>query len=71
MVQSIQRPIRTNKIPQLLLKMEENNLRNLYYHHILEHGGNHYPYFDYDENNWRSDWIKADASVRKERHERQ
>ena len=28
----------------------------------------HYPYFDYDENNWRSDQIKADASVRKERH---
>ena len=56
------------KIPHLVLIMAENHLRNLYYHGIFKHGGNHYPYFSYNEKNRRSYQIKADASVRKERH---
>ena len=55
----------TNKIPHLVLKMEDNHLWNLYFHHILKHGGNHLPYFDYVENNQRLDRINADTSVRK------
>ena len=50
--------------------MADKHLRNLYSHHILKHIGNNYPYLNYDENNWRSDWIKSDDSVRKESHER-
>ena len=61
----------TNKIPHLVLKMVYNNLCNLYSHHILKHGGNNYPYFDYDENNRRSERIKADASLSKWSHGRQ
>ena len=55
----------TKKIPHLVLNMEEKRLRIIYSHHILKHGENHYPYFHYDKNNWRSDSIKADDSVRK------
>ena len=33
----------TKKIPHLVLKMADNHIRNLYYHHIIKHGGNHYP----------------------------
>ena len=61
----------TRKIPHLALKMVDKHLCNLYSQNILKHGGNHYSYFDYDKNNRRLDWIKADASVRKERHARQ
>ena len=61
----------TKKIPHLVLKMAYNHLRNLYSCHILKHGGNNFPYFDYDEKNRRSNRIKADASVRKSRHARQ
>ena len=59
------------KIPHLLLKMADNQLHILYSHPILKHGRNHYPLFDYDENNWRSNRIKAYASVREKRHARQ
>ena len=55
----------TNNISHVVLKMADNHLRILYSHHILKHVGNHYPYFDYDENNRRSNWIKADDSVSK------
>ena len=58
----------TRKITHLLLKMADNHLCILYSRHILKYGGNHYPYFNYDEKNQRSDWIKPDASVSKERH---
>ena len=51
--------------------MADNHLHNLYSQHILKHGGNHYPYFDYDEKNRMSDQIKVDASASKERQERQ
>ena len=61
----------TNKIPHLVLKMADNHLCILYSQYLLQNGGNYYPYFNYDENNRRSDWIKSDASVRKERHARQ
>ena len=61
----------TKKIPHFVLDMEDNYLRNFYSNHIFKHGGNSYPYFDYDENNRRLDRIKAYASVRKDRHERQ
>ena len=60
-----------NKIPHLVLNMADNHLRNVYSYNILKHGGNHYTYFNYDENNWRSDWIKSCASVRKDRHAKQ
>ena len=45
--------------------MADNQLRHLYCHHIIKHGGNNYPYFDYDKKNQRSDRIKADAILRK------
>ena len=60
----------TNKIPHLILNMEYNHLQNLYCHHILKHGGNNFPYLDYDEKYHISDRIKAYASVRKARHAR-
>ena len=58
----------TKKTPHGVLKMTDNHLRILYYNYILKHGGNHYPYLDYDEQNQRYDHINADASERKERH---
>ena len=61
----------TKKIRNLLLKMADIHFRNLYFHLIIKHGGDHYPYFDYNKTNQRSDRIKADASVRKENHSRQ
>ena len=61
----------TKRKPHLILKMVDNHPRNLYCHHIIKHGGNHFPYLDYDKKNQRSDWIKADSSVRKARHARQ
>ena len=61
----------TKEIPILLLKMADNHLRNLHCHHIRLHEGNNYPYFDYDIKNQRSDFIKADANVRKSKVERQ
>ena len=39
----------TKEIPHLVLKMTDNHLRNLYCHNILKHGGNNYPYFDYEK----------------------
>ena len=60
----------TNKIPHLVLNMADKHLWNLYFHHILKYGGNHFPYFDYDQKNQRLDRIKANASIRKARHAR-
>ena len=51
--------------------MEDNHLLVLYSRHILKQEGNHCPYFDYDEKNWRSGRIKADTSERKDIHSRQ
>ena len=53
----------TKEIPHLVLKMADNYFFNLYFHHILKDGGNHFPYFNYDEKNQILDLIKADASV--------
>ena len=39
----------TNKIPHLVFNMAYNHLCILYFHHILKHGGNNHPYFDYDK----------------------
>ena len=47
--------------------MADNHLRNLYFHHLLKHGGNNFPYFDYDAKNKTSELIKADANVKKAR----
>ena len=41
----------TKKISHLVLKMEDNHLCILYFHHIHKHGGNPYPYFDSNEKN--------------------
>ena len=43
----------TKEITLLVLKMVDNHLHNLYFHHILNHGGNNFPYFDYDVKNKR------------------
>ena len=34
---------------------------------MLKHGGNNFPYFDYEVKNKRSQFIKADANVKKAR----
>ena len=56
----------TKEIPHLVLKLADNHLRNLYFHNILKHGGNHY--LTSIMKNWRSYRIKIDASVRKASH---
>ena len=61
----------TKEILLLVLKMADNHLCNLYFHHILKYGGNIFPYFDYDERNRRLDIIKADKNVKKARVARQ
>ena len=48
----------------MVLKMDDNHLRNLYCHHMLKHGGNNFPYFDYNVKNKTSELIKADANVK-------
>ena len=55
----------TKEILHLVLNIADNQLRNLYCHHILKHGGNNFPYFDYDEKNRRSDRIKADENAKR------
>ena len=49
------------------MKMADNHLRNVYWHHQLKHGGAIFPYFDYHAKNKASDLIQADAKVKKAR----
>ena len=46
------------KIKNGTLKMAYNHPQDLYSHHILKYGGCEFPYFDYEENIFRSYWIK-------------
>ena len=57
----------TKEILLLVMKMADNHLRNFYCHHMLQHGGDNFPYFDYDIKNKTSEIIKADANVKKSR----
>ena len=34
------------KIPLAVMKMADNRLRNVFFHHQLKHGGTSFPYFD-------------------------
>ena len=57
----------TKEIPILVMKMAYNHLRKLYFHHMLKHGGNNFPYFDYDVEDTTSELIKEDANIKKSR----
>ena len=55
------------EIPLLVLKMEDNHLRNLFFRNMLKHGGNKFLHFDYYNKNKRSELIKTDTNVKKAR----
>ena len=56
----------TKEIPLLVLNMADNHLRNLYCHHMLNHGGNNFRYFDYDVKK-NIGTHQGDANVKKAR----
>ena len=49
------------------MNMEDNHLRNVYFHHQQKHGGTSFPYFQYDAKNRTSELINTDVYVKKAR----
>ena len=47
------------------MKMVDKHFRIVYNHHILKHGGNVFPYFDYEQKNYTSDCIKIFSNTKK------
>ena len=55
------------KIPLAVMKMADNHLRMVFFHHQQKHDGRISPYFDYHKRDKAYDLVQAHTKVKKER----